>query len=300
MHKERENTMANKAQTDKYNLTLLKKLSIFLNVEPNYIKADMVKTVCRECDMSESEAYSFLLASAIYLDVAENEHDRELFELYFPHMIRQLDADKYSNDPYMKKIKVPILQDGAWELCERKYEPYEAFACDDLKYFTDGRVVAQIGFFNKEYRYPCVCHMGREWMLITPNEINTMKAPIEKSHGKVLTFGLGLGYFAFMAAEKQSVESVTVVECDEKVISIFKSYILPQMPCRDKMRIVHADAYEYAENEMENGGYDFVFCDIWHDPSDGVEAYKRLKEYEKLLPNAEFEYWIEQTMKYYM
>ena len=80
--------------------------------------------------------------------------------------------------------------------------------------------------------------------------------------------------------------------------------LLPAHGAQDSIFVQLKDgtvlAYEYAENEMENGGYDFVFCDIWHDPSDGVEAYKRLKEYEKLLPNAEFEYWIEQTMKYYM
>ena len=51
---------------------------------------------------------------------------------------------------------------------------------------------------------------------------------------------------------------------------------------------------------MADGGFDFDFADIWHDPSDGVPAYKKLRSYEHLLPNAEFEYWIEKTMKYYM
>jgi hypothetical protein len=47
-------------------------------------------------------------------------------------------------------------------------------------------------------------------------------------------------------------------------------------------------------------GYDYVFADIWHDPSDGVELYKRFKNLEHLMPDAEYDYWIEATMKYYL
>ena len=52
-------------------------------------------------------------------------------------------------------------------------------------------------------------------MLVTPNEVETMKEAIEKAHGKVATYGLGLGYFPYMTSMMDSVESVTVVELDE-------------------------------------------------------------------------------------
>ena len=103
-----------------------------------------------------------------------------------------------------------------------------------------------------------------------------------------------------MAARRDNVESVTVVERDESVIELFEKHIRDQISVKDKIRIIRADAFDYAEHEMAREGYDFVFADIWHDPSDGVELYKRFKSLEHLMPNAEYYYWIEETLKYYM
>ena len=292
--------MTEKSKIKIYNDVLLKKLSVYLNIEPCHIKPELIETVCEQCALETEEAYSYVLASAMFFDVAGKEDDRELFELYFPYMIRELDNDEYESDPYMLEVFLPECKEEEWEIKGCRYAPCEAFVRDDFLYMPDGRVIAQIGFFMREYAYPCVFQGGREWMLITPNEINTMKKPINKARGKVLTFGLGLGYFAFMAARKDEVESVTVVERDKSVITLFEKYILPQMSCKDKIRIVCADAFEYAEMEMKDGGFDFVFADIWHDPSDGVQAYKRLKACEHNLPDAEFAYWIEDTLKYYL
>ena len=39
-------------------------------------------------------------------------------------------------------------------------------------------------------------------MTITPDEIETMKEAVDQAFGNVLTFGLGLGYYAYMVSEK--------------------------------------------------------------------------------------------------
>ena len=284
----------------RHNAQLLKKLSVYLNLEPDYIKADTVERVAQECELDTQDAYAYLLANAMYMDLSNSADDRELFENYFFDMIRELDPDDYESDPYMLEVYLDTAKTGNWEIVRNKYNPYEAFVYDDYKYCDDGRVIPQIGYFTREYTYPVVMQNGREWMLITPNEINTMKDAITRSHGKVLTFGLGLGYFAFMSARKRSVGSVTVIERDPQVIELFETHILPQMSCRDKIRIICADAFDYAEHQMALEGYDYVFADIWHDPSDGVELYRRFKTLEHKMPDAEYDYWIEQTMKYYM
>ncbi len=293
-------TLKQKDKIEKYNGILLRKLSVFLNNEPDLIKEEKITEIARQCSLDRECAYMYMLASALYLDVANDREDAEMFRLYFPDMVFELDAGEYECDSYMLEILVPSVKLGSWELCTMHYAPYEAFVFDDFKYTDDGRVIAQIGYFPRRYDYPCVKHDGREWMLITPNEINTMREPISRARGKVLTFGLGLGYFAFMAAKKDEVERVDVVEIDEEVIELFVRYILPQMDVKDKINVIRADAYEFAERELTDGSYDFVFCDIWHDASDGVSAYKRLKEYAKKAPNTEFAYWIEKTLKYYM
>ncbi len=292
--------MASKSKIDGYNKKLLNALSVFLNLEPDFIKEETVKMIARECSLTERDAYAYLLASAMYMDVADNSDDRELFEMYFPRMLSEENISDYANDPYLTEISFFQEKRGRWEFKKQKYAPYEAFVSDDMLRLPDGRIIPRISYFPCEYTYPCVTEDGREWMLITPNEINTMKAPIAAAHGRVLTFGLGLGYFAFMVARKENVESVTVIECDRDVISLFTDFILPQMECKEKIHIICSDAHDYAKNNMSCEHYDFAFCDIWHDVSDGIGEYLKFKEYEKENPDTEFAYWIENTIKCYL
>ena len=176
-----------------------------------------------------------------------------------------------------------------------EYEPYEIFVYNDLEKMDDGRLIPQIGYFEEKYYFPCVYENGREWMLITPNEINTMKRYIGEAFGDVTTYGLGLGYYAYMVSNKDNVKSVTIVEKDKEVISLFKKYILPQFKNKDKIKIVCSDAFIYHKKHIKT---DYVFVDIWHDPSDGVELYRQFKMIER--PNTKYGYWIEKTMLSYM
>lgn len=91
-----------------------------------------------------------------------------------------------------------------------------------------------------------------------------------------------------------------MVERDREVIGLFEKHILPQFEHPEKVRLVCADAFEYAKEQMPKDGFDFVFTDLWHDPSDGVEAYLKMKQYEPLLPGAQFTYWIENTLLHYL
>ncbi len=292
--------MENNLKFAQYNNILFKKLSVFINHEAYFIRPEFIESLCRDCDISKEEAFCFTLAAAIDLDTEKNPRDAEIFEEYFPDMVHLLKNKDYENNPYLKNIKIPSKKLGKWELCYKTYVPYQAFVFDDPKITRDGKIIPQIGFFEKEFSYPAVLESGTEWMLITPNEINTMRAPISGAHGKVLTYGLGLGYFAYMVSEKESVSSVTIVERDKNAISLFRDIILPQMPRKDKINIICDDAFYFAETRLADSDFNFVFADIWHDPSDGVPAYKRLKETEKYLPSADFSYWIEKTLKCYI
>ncbi len=292
--------MGNNLKFAQYNNILFKKLSVFINHEADFIRPEFIESLCRDCDISKEEAYCFTLAASIDLDTEKNPRDAEIFEEYFPDMVHLLKNKDYENNPYLKNIKIPTKKLCKWELCYKTYVPYQAFVFDDPKITRDGKIIPQIGFFEKEFSYPAVLENGTEWMLITPNEINTMRAPISGAHGKVLTYGLGLGYFAYMASEKESVSSVTIVERDKNAISLFRDIILPQMPRKDKINIICDDAFYFAETRLADSDFDFVFADIWHDPSDGVPAYKRLKATEKYLPSADFSYWIEKTLKCYI
>lgn len=282
--------MLSKNEIEKYNEILLAKLSYFLNFESSSITTKMINNMVSELNINIIDAYKYLLAS--FIDI----NDQKIIKYYFNDMIHILDNKNYEDDLYYKNIKVDNISYNNYSFKIEKYNPYEAFVYNDLVVKSDGRVIPQIGIFEHEYKYISLLKGGREWMVITPNEIETMKEPIKKSFGHVLTYGLGLGYFAYMASLKDEVSDITIIENDKNIIDLFNKYIYPQFKNKDKIKIINKDAFEYAKSEAFN--YDFVFADIWHDPSDGIDLYLKLKSFER--PNIIYTYWIEKTMKYYI
>lgn len=279
----------------KYNKRVFEFTSVYLNLAPHFINGELYKNTG-----GDELAYSALLAAACMLDTVNSADDKILYRNYFIPMVHRLDPAEFESDAYFKTVKSGSTKLGKWGITELKCEPYEAFVCGDPELLPDGRILPQIGYFEREFRYPAVLEDGREWMTLLPNEIITTKPHIQKAHGKVLTFGLGLGYFAFHASIKPNVSSVTVVERDDCVIKLFTDNILPYFPYKDKINIVCQDAFDYAEKSLANEKYDFVFTDIWHDASDGVDLYLKMKEYEKSSPKTEYGYWIEDTLKLYI
>ncbi len=284
--------------TPRENDLIFHKMSVYLNCEPSFVTPEMMRELTEECGLAPEEAFSMLVASRAGLDI--DGEDQLLYRRYFPTMIRRLEIADFLSDPYLSAIRLPDMREGEWEFRHESYAPYEAFVCDDPVTLFDGRVVPQIGFFEETFSFPAVLEGGREWMTVTPNEMVTMRGAIAAAHGQVLTFGLGLGYFAYMAARRRQVDHVTVVEHDPDVIRLYHEVIAPQIPFADKIVVLREDAFRFAEERMGEGGYDMVFADIWHDPSDGVDAYRRLKACEKYLPGADYHYWIEKTLQLYM
>lgn len=271
------------------NLCALELFSRYLNLCPRYIQPEDVKSLVSECGVDEETAVRLMVAAAFGVE------DREMEERYIALAIRCLDAENCRKDPYYTQIRLPEIVRGKWKMGYKTIEPYELFTADDLLTMPDGREIPQIGFFTEAFRAPVVEENGREWMTVTPSEINTMTADIHAACGKVAVFGLGLGYYAFMVSEKSDVTQVVVIERDREVISLFKEFILPQFPNRSKVTVIEADAYEYAA-QMEKEAFDCAYVDIWHDVLDGVEMYLKMKRLEKHSPGTKFLYWIEASM----
>ena len=271
-------------------------LSEYINNHPRFIEAEMVEDLARECNVSNHEAFCTLLAAACGLDTVDNPAHRALERQYLISSIKRLEPSIYENDTYAKTVRFPNVTHGKWELCQHSYAPFEPFVRTHPVVTKELREIPQLGYFDTEFPFPAILENGIEWMTITPNEVETMREPIAKCRGRVLTLGLGLGYFAFHASQKDEVERVVVVEHSRDVIDIFKTYLLPQFPNADKIEIVEADAFLYMEEKMPRGNFDYVFADLWHDASDGLEMYRKLKKYEILAPKTEFDYWIEPSL----
>ncbi|MDF2788695.1 MAG: hypothetical protein K0S80_1793 [Neobacillus sp.] len=282
---------------DNYKLFAL--LSNYLNHAPDFInKAEMDELV--KYGVSDEHAFAVILAAALGLDIVDNVEDKNFFNNYFKKMIHKLDANEYANNPYYKHIKKPTKKIGNSELKYEGYKPFEGFVCNDIIQTKEGRQIPQIGFFEEEFMFPAILENGRIWMTITPNEIETMKEAVDEAFGKVLAFGLGLGYYAYMISERDNVDSITIVDSNDDVIQLFQKYVLPQFKNAHKIKIIKADAFEYAQTYIAQGNYDFVFTDLWHDVSDGIDMYLKMKKFEGNSPKTVFTYWIEKSILCYL
>jgi hypothetical protein len=291
------NIIKEKVKEDNYKVFAL--LSRYLNNTPDFINKEEIEEIVN-CGVSYEYAFGLMLAAAFGMDTVDNVDDKELFNQYFSNMLHKLDANEYYDNPYYKNIKIPTIKINNSELKYEKYKPFEGFVCNDIIRTEEGRQIPQVGFFQTEFMFPAVLENDRIWMTITPNEIETMKEAVDKAFGNVLTFGLGLGYYAYMVSEKVNVESITVVEKNQDVIDLFNKYVLPQFSNAHKIRLIQADAFEYAEQHMSKEKYDFVFTDLWHDVSDGMDMYLKMKKFEKESPDTVFMYWIEQSILCYL
>lgn len=281
----------------KYNSKLMNIFSLYMNLMPTAVDPKAVTELANDCNMSLTEAFAYYLAALMDLDAGGA--DRLFFQHWMlPAISEQCVAD-YASDAYFQNIRIPSDMRGKWQLKAESLKPFEAFVCNDMKVSEDGRMLPQIGFFKEEYSFPAVLENGREWMTLLPNEMVTTYPAIRAAHGRVLTFGLGLGFFAYHASMKKDVDSVTVVDISDDVIELFKTHILPQFPNKEKIKIVKMDAFSFAETQMA-GRFDFVFADIWHDAGDGTDLYLRMKKWESLFPDITFTYWLEDTIKCYL
>lgn len=281
--------------TAENNLRALELFSSYLHICPAFVKEADIKSLTEGCGVDVETAQRLLVAAACGLDGEERAEDQVMEEQYFRHAIHLLDAEECRMDPYYQTIRLSETSRGKWKMGYKTIQAYELFTSDDLRVLPDGREIPQTGFFTEDFRAPVVEENGREWMTVTPSEINTMTADIRAAFGDVAVFGLGLGYYAFMVSQKPEVSRVVVIERDPAVISLFNEFILPQFPNRDKITVVEADAYAYAEN-MGDQKFDCAYVDIWHDVLDGVEMYLKMKRLEKHSPGTQFLYWIEPSM----
>ena len=280
-------------KTFELNFRLTQLYALYLERFPELITKEMIDELTSDGNITVHEALTALICEVFGLDDAAGGEQRRLIRDYIRPSVRILDAKRYTENKYYKNIKIEGVKDGSWELRLESYAPYRAVICNDVEIGEDFSEIAPLGFFTEAFHFPAVLEDGNEWMTLTPVDLDTCDKAIEAAHGKVITFGLGLGYYAYMVSEKDSVSSVTVVERSEDVIRLFKKHILPQFSHPEKIKIICADAFEYAERVMPEENYDYAFVDTWRDASDGAPMYERMKRLEHLSPKTEFSYWIE-------
>ena len=274
------------------NLIILEQCVSYLNHTPCAMSKEIMEQITAGQKELEQSSFAMFMSNLFFED---QDSASFAYKEYYSKGIKKLNPQQYKDDPYYKNIKIPQLKNGNWTMQNQIYQPYEAFVYNDL--LTQGyKEIVRLGFFDEEFSFPTVFENGVEWMAIKPNEIETMKEPIFNAYGKTVVCGLGLGYYAYMISNKSSVDSITIIERDKRVIELFEKHILPQFENGHKIKIVNDDAIEYLQKSAPKEKYDFAFVDLWHDASDGTELYIKIKKLEALNKDTKFSYWIEKTI----
>ena len=279
------------------NERILTLLGDYLCFTPDAVRPEEVDAFATARRVPLNEAYIACLTA--YLAPDPDSGDALLLRELLPRIIHNEAPDIYLNDAYMHAIRPVSGSCGTIELLRETLRPMELFISDDFQRDVAGHVFPQLGWFSGAFIFPALCEDGRPWMTVTPNEINTIRPAIRESRGKVLTYGLGLGYYAFHSLLKPEVTSVTVVEKSPHVIEVFRRLLLPHFPHPEKLRILQADAFEYAAHTAPIEGYDVVFTDIWRDVADGLPLYRRMKAIHDVHPGPLYLYWMEPTLRCY-
>lgn len=253
-----------------------------------------VNAFAADCGLDPKAAFRLLLSAACGLDGEAHPAHRLLEQEYLFPALGWPDPLVYEQNPYHRLLRSAEGRHGRWVLTHRQYAPYQVFACGSTRLTEAGRIIPRLGCFTVPFSYPIVLENGREWMTVTPNEVETMAMDIAAARGRALVLGLGLGYFAFMLTEKPEISAVAVVEREADAIALFREKLLPLFPKGEKITLVQADAFSYLEKASDR--FDFVYADLWHDVSDGLPLYLRLRQLEGRLHATDWRYWIEQDM----
>lgn len=206
--------------------------------------------------------------------------------------IRRYPPEAVTGNPYFQRIHPARAASGPFRLGEADYFPFEFWQAYHFYDPSDPFGYGDAGFFDGPVRFPALFEKKRVWMSIVMSEIASMEEGIRAARGRVITYGLGLGYYAFMAAEKPEVRHVTVVEIDPHVVRLFTEQILPQFPHAEKIEICEADAFEWIRTQRD-GDYDYGYADFWAGTDDGFLLYMDFLPLTARFQKTRFGFWIE-------
>ncbi len=244
---------------------------------------------------------SFEVRMEYIRQVLENHKtDSSFISKNLPWDSQEVMLDTFTNNPYYQALKNVSFEEDGWKLETKKMKAFTLFPYDEQYHYGANSILKMsLGYFTKDYDYPTISLYDQEWMSLNPHEIRTMEMPIQVAKGKVLTLGLGLGYFAYMAHLKEEVKEVYIVEMDLELIKLFQKHLLPLFPYKEKIHIIKADALVYI-NQINDRDYDFIFADLWHDVSDGLPMYIKLQERFSKFTYTKRHYWIENSLITYL
>ena len=205
-----------------------------------------------------------------------------------------IEPSEYYNNPYVKNIKLDVVSDKHFSYELTTIEKGYLFNSDALIDDKDKELkdYMKLRALKEDIKAIFLYQNDKEWMMAVPSEFITNDPYAKKAKGKVITFGLGIGYFVYMSLLYKDVESITVIEKEGEVINIFNK-IKDQFPNINKIKIIHGDAFDYFKEDYLKD-FDYIYVDIYKSSDDGRYLIEKLLE-QYLPPIEKCDFWIENS-----
>lgn len=119
-------------------------------------------------------------------------------------------------------------------------------------------------------------------VIFPPSEMLQTQKYVDVAEGKVLTLGLKLGFFVYLAGLKDEVSEITIVENDLQILGFFEQHILPQFDekTKAKIKIEKSDPIEYIKY-LPDGNFDYCFVNLWGKHAEADDYCKLMKFHNK-------------------
>lgn len=206
-----------------------------------------------------------------------------------------LSVDEWEKTPYHSTVHLDFLKSNHFSFEAQTMRGNELFNYDEIQKDPDRELNdwMKLRAMDRNFEAICLFQDDEDWMIDAPSEAATNNKAALKAHGNVLTFGLGIGYFIFMALHNPNVKSITCIEKSKEVIQIFNRFLLPQFPSPVSFNIIQGDAFTFW-NEENLSKYDYVYTDIYQSSTDGLDVIRKLLE-QYIPPFEQADFWIENS-----
>ena len=121
----------------------------------------------------------------------------------------------------------------------RVMTPHYVYLLSDWGKSISKNDIAKLVLYKEPFPFYVVSKNDKVISRLSPFELSAMRRPLANAKGKIITYGIGTGYFICMAAKSDKVKSITVVEQDDRISHIFTNGILPKFDGAEKIKIIH-------------------------------------------------------------
>lgn len=197
----------------------------------------------------------------------------------------------FTLNPFVKNVLIPECSLGSIH-CKHVKIPSNTFIVTGNNPGTENDFIfyRKLGYFNKEITIPVLFENSKLWMSPTLLEQRSMEKALNNVHDHLLIFGLGMGYFPYMALLNGKVKTITIVEKNIDIINFFNEHIKKFFPSKEVINIIHDDIYNYL-NKEGLANYDSVFIDTYENYSTGIDTFIKIMNLN--LSHNNLHFWLE-------